>query len=398
MTATHGLRIMHLITDLDIGGAETMLARLVAAMDRQRFDNVVVSMMTGGALRPVIEGEGIRVTDLGMRRGMPNPMALLRLHRMLRGEQPDILQTWLYHADLIGSLARRSARTPVLAWNLRTSHLKLSRSTTLVVRVLARLAHLPDVVIFNSKAGQNVHTRMGYRPRRAEVIPNGIDVERFQPSGEARAQVRAELGLSASTLLIGLIARYDPAKDHANFFRAADILVKARRDVCFVLVGRSVDSKNAALEAAISEQHLDGRVCLLGERTDIPRLTAALDIATSSSSGEGFPTVVGEAMACGVPCVVTDVGDSRLIVDDTGRVVPVKDPNALARAWDGLVEIGVEGRAKLGAAARSRIERYYSLSTIVKRYENLYQELTSDVRPSESSGQHAARPKNTRIG
>lgn len=237
MTATHGLRIMHLITDLDIGGAETMLARLVAAMDRRRFDNVVVSMMTGGALRPIIEGEGVRVTDLGMRRGMPSPIALLRLHRLLRGEQPDILQTWLYHADLLGSLARRSARTPVLAWNLRTSHLKLSRSTALVVGVLARLAHLPDVVIFNSKAGQNVHTRMGYRPRRAEVIPNGIDVEKFQPSGEARAQVRAELGLSAGTLLIGLIARYDPAKDHANFLRAASMLVRTRRDIFFCFGG-----------------------------------------------------------------------------------------------------------------------------------------------------------------
>lgn len=391
MTVNRRLRIMHLITDLDIGGAETMLARLVATMDRQRFENVVVSMTTGGALRPTIERHGVKVIDLGMRRGTPNPLALLRLKRLLRTHSPNILQTWLYHADLLGSLARGWVRTPRLAWNLRTSDLEMSTRTALVVRVLAWLTHLPDVVIFNSETGQRVHRLKGYRPRRSEVIPNGIDLEKFRPSAEARTQVRAELGISSDALLVGLIARYDPAKDHANFLKAAGILTRTRHDAFFVLVGRGVDSENAPLVAAITHQGLDERVHLLGERTDIPRLTAALDIATSSSSGEGFPTVVGEAMACGVPCVVTDVGDSRLVIDDTGRAVPAKDPDALARAWDQLVEIGTEARANLGAAARSRIEKHYSLQRIVKRYENLYAGLASDVRSSESSAAQAGR-------
>lgn len=382
------VRIMHLITDLDIGGAEIMLSRLVTAMNRQRFENIVVSMMQGGNLRSVIKRDGVEVISLGMRRGVPNPIAVSRLRGLLRAAHPDILQTWLYHADLLGLLARRRAHRSRLVWNLRTSDLEMSNRTKLVVRVLARLSHMPDVVIFNSEAGQRVHERKGYVPRCQVVIPNGIDLEKFWPSTEARAQVRAEIGVSSDTLLIGLIARYDPAKDHGSFLRAASVLVRTRRDVFFVLVGRGVDSKNAELEAAISEQHLDGRICLLGERTDIPRLTAALDIATSSSSGEGFPTVVGEAMACAVPCVVTDVGDARSIVGDSGRVVRAKDPDALASAWRELLEIGAKGRADLGARARDRIQKHYSLSAVVRRYEALFEELAANAQQSRSHTRH----------
>ena len=352
-----------------------MLTRLVTTMDRERFESIVVSMTNGGALRPVIEQADVKVRSLSIGRGVPNPMALLRLRRLLRTTRPNILQTWLYHADLLGLLTRGWRRSPQLAWNLRGSDLDMSKLSTLVMRVLARLAHLPDVVMVNSQAGRRVHERMGYRPRRWEFIPNGFDLEEFRPDAAARTRLRADLGLSAHSLLIGLIARYDPMKDHANFLRGANILAKTHPDVSFVLVGRDVERENMALSDAITHLGLDRRVHMLGERVDIPALTAALDIATSSSFGEGFPNAIGEAMACAVPCVVTDVGDSRLIVDDTGRVVPAKNPYALANAWRELIEVGEEGRLSLGTAARHRIKKNYSLSAVIRRYEDLYEEL-----------------------
>lgn len=383
MNVDRRVRILHLITDLHIGGAENMVAKLVGAMDRERFENIVVSMTDGGALWPVIEQADVKVRSLNMRRGVPNPIAVLRLQRLLRTERPDILQTWLYHADLLGLLTRGRARIPRLAWNLRGSHLELSKFSALLVRALARLSHLPDVVIFNSQAGRRVHERMGYRPRRWEFIPNGVDLEEFRPNAEARTRLRADLGLCANALLIGLVARYDRMKDHANFLNAAGILAKTCTDASFALVGRGIDDTNDKLRVAIAANGLEGCVFLLGERRDVPEITAALDIATSSSSGEGFPNAVGEAMACGIPCVVTDVGDSRLIVDDTGRVVPAKDSRGLAAAWRDLIEIGAESRANLGSAARRRIRKHYNLSAIIRRYEDLYEELTEDAQPHQ---------------
>lgn len=374
--ANRPIRILHLITDLDIGGAENMLAKLVSAADRQRFENIVVSMTNGGALRAAIEQAGIRVATLGIGRGVPNPIALFRLQRLMRTLRPDILQTWLYHADLLGLLARGWRRRPRLVWNLRGTDLEMSMLSTLVLRVLARLSSVPDVVIHNSEAGRRVHARMGYRPRRWEPIPNGFDLDKFRPDPGARAKLRAELDLPVDCLLIGLVARYDPMKNHGNFLAAAQILTKSREDVYFVLVGRDVEPSNSALANAIADLDLGRKVRLLGQRMDVPAVTAALDIATlSSSPGEGFPTVVGEAMACAVPCVVTDVGDARAIVGDTGRVVPPKDPESLASAWQHLLEAGEEGRKSLGAAARERMEKHYTLSTVIRRYEDLYEQL-----------------------
>lgn len=376
MPANRRLRILHLITDLHIGGAENMLAKLVTAGDRQRFESMVVSMTDGGFFRSAIEQADVRVTSLGMRRGIPNPIALFRLQRLMRAARPDILQTWLYHADLLGLLTRGWRRTPRLAWNLRGSNVHMSKLSTFVVLALARLSYLPDVIVCNTETGSRIHAGMGYRPRRWEFIPNGFDLDEFHPDPEAGARLRAGLGLSADSLLVGLVARYDPMKDHANFLRAVGILAKTREDVHFVLIGRDVDPKNVVLSRTIAELDLDGRVHMLGERTDIPAVTAALDIATSSSAyGEGFPNAVGEAMACAVSCVVTDVGDSRVIVGDTGRVVPPNDPEALANAWRELLDAGTEGRRRLGAAARQRIEKRYSLPTVIRRYEDLYQQL-----------------------
>ncbi len=378
------IKIMHIITDLSTGGAERMLDKLLCRMDRSRFQNVVVSMTNLGTLGERIKSSGISVFTLGMRLGVPNPIGLGRLLRILRKERPHILQTWLYHADLLGLIAGKMARVSTIIWNLRCSDMDMryySKLSSLVINLLAKLSSFPEAVLVNSEAGQKFHRDLGYKPRRWVHIPNGFDLDCFQPDSNARATFRNELGVSDDIILIGLVARYDPMKDHETFLQAACLLLKNYAGVHFVLVGSGVDDSNKDLSASIVTLGKAKCFHLLGERKDIPHIMAALDIAAITSLTEGFSNVVGEAMASGVPCVVTDVGDLAMIVGDTGCVVPPKDPEALASAWRELIDIGTEARYKLGISARCRIEENFSLSHIISKYEIVYEEFASSGRP-----------------
>lgn len=378
-------KIVHLISDLDTGGAEMMLCKLVKSMDRTRFENVVVSMKDMGSLGEVISASGVRVYTLGMSRGFPKPSALWALVKILRKERPRILQTWLYHADLLGLAAGRTAGVPVILWNLRCSDVEMrnySPLSALVLKMLARLSSFPHGIITNSTTGKEMHEKLGYRCSRWELIPNGFETDRFQPRPGARARLRDELGLPEDSFLIGLVARYDPMKDHENFLRAADILMEQYQGgekIFFVLAGRGVDDSNQTLTRQIEKSGVKGRVHLLGERDDIPVVSAALDIMSSSSSyGEGFPNVIGEAMACGVPCVVTDVGDSAYVVGETGIVIPPRDYMALAGAWMRLLSMDEGERQSLGRAARERTVSLFSISGISRRYEKFYREISGN--------------------
>lgn len=369
------IRVLHVITGLDTGGAEVMLLKLVERSDRSRFSHRVVSMARPGAIGRQIDDTGVPVSTLEMDSGVPDPRGFARLMAITRRVAPDVIQTWLYHADLAGLAAGRAFRTPVV-WNLRSSSplTDLSKKTAMVVRACARLSRLPEVVVANSEAARTAHEGFGYRPRVWEIIPNGFDTDRFHPSRAARASVRQELGIELEATVIGLVARFDPIKDHHVFLTAAGMM-RAAANMHFLLVGSGVTAENGQLRVAIEEARLRDRVHLVGERQDIPRLTAALDVATNSSYGESFPNVIGEAMACEVPCVVTDVGDSARIVGETGRVVPPRDPLALASAWQELIDLGETGRQELGRKARERVESLYSLDSVVRQYEALYERL-----------------------
>jgi glycosyltransferase involved in cell wall biosynthesis len=372
------IKIVHLITGLQVGGAEIMLYKLLSRMDAERFHNIVVCMTDEGQVADWIRRLGIDVHALRMRRGRPSMGAVLRMVRLLWRERPAILQTWLYHADLLGLLTARLAGCPRIVWNIRSSNLEMyghKRLLRYTFRTCARLSSHPDAIIVNSVAGRRDHRRIGYHPRAWVLIPNGFDTERFRPDPRARC-LRSELGLSSDTFLIGLVARFDPLKDHATFLRAASIFHCCRPEVHFVLAGRDVDSGNPAIARLVEQGKLTGAVHLLGERRDVPRLTAGLDVATSCSVSEGFPNAVGEAMASAVPCVVTDVGDSALLVGDTGLVVPPGRPDQLAEAWMRMVELEPAARQRLGDAARQRILSTFGLDAISRRYQDLYKELS----------------------
>jgi glycosyltransferase involved in cell wall biosynthesis len=371
------IKIVHLITGLQVGGAEIMLYKLLSRMDAGRFRNIVVCMTEEGQVAEWIRKLGIEVHALRMRRGRPSLAAALRMVGLLRREHPAILQTWLYHADLLGLLTARLSGCPRVVWNIRSSNLEMYGRKWLLrctIRTCARLSRHPDTIVVNSVAGRRDHRRIGYHPRAWVLIPNGFDTERFRPDPAARC-LRSELGLSSDTFLIGLVARFDPLKDHATFLKAASLFHVCRPEVHFVLAGRDVTLGNPMLARRIEQGKLSGAVHLLGERRDVPRLTAGLDLATSCSVSEGFPNAVGEAMASAVPCVVTDVGDSALLVGDTGLVVPPSQPDKLAAAWARFVQLEPAQRQRLGDAARQRILSTFALDAIARRYQEFYEEL-----------------------
>ncbi len=371
------LKVVHLISGLEAGGAERSLTNLVAGLDRTRIRNVVISMTGRGCFGEIIERNGTPVHVLNMTRGVPSVSALLRLRALLRAERPDLLQTWLYHADFLGLVAKVFAPQLPLVWNLRCSNMALESYrplTRLVRRLLVAASRVPAAVIANSRAGADFHQRLGYAAQRWAVIPNGFDPALWRPDADARRAVRAELGIPDDTPVLGLVARVDPAKDHATFLRAAQRVHAALPACRLVLAGVDVPS----LAPAVAAHGLGAVTHLLGPRQDVPRLTVAFDVACLSSAfGEAFPNVLGEAMCCGVPCVTTDVGDAALILGDTGRVVPPGDPQALAAAALELLTMAPADRQALGAQARARMLDEYLLTATLSQYTALYEHLLS---------------------
>ena len=380
-----GLRkIFHIITSLDVGGAEAMLEKLVLGIDRSRFQSEVVALTALGTIGRRIAASGVNVRDLRMSPGRPDPRAFGRLARWIHRARPDVVQTWMYHADLVGGLAARVAYGAPVIWGIRGSFdpVKSKRHMIWTARACAALSTVvPREIVSCSTALAEAHVDLGYDARRIRVIPNGFDTSVYLPDAAARASVRAELRIAPDTPLVGHLARWDPQKDHAGFVEAALRVAQQHPNAHFVMCGTGIEAGNEAVLAPIRRSGAGERFHLLGRRDDTPRVTAALDVLVYSSIyGEGFPNVLGEAMACAVPCVTTDVGDSAMVVGDTGRVTPAHDPVALGSAIVAVLELGSEDRAALGRTARRRVEEHFALHRVVAMFESLYGEVTDGVR------------------
>lgn len=374
------IRITHLITGLDLGGAEMMLYKVLLQMKRDAFQAEVISMRDMGTLGEKITKLGIPVRTLNMRRGIPDPRALRRLVKILKRQPPDLIQSWMYHANLMGGIAAKLAGDIPIVWGIHHSNFdpkKSKRRTIWTMKAGALLSSfVPHEIICCGEVPKRVHIEMGYDAKKTVVIPNGFDLTKFQPDPLARIAIRQELHIPADAPLIGLTARFHPKKDHRTFVEAAGLLHRVNPEVYFVLCGHGISEENQELRGWIEDAGISRNCRLLGVREDMAKLTAALDIASSTSSyGEGFPIVLGEAMACGVPCVVTNVGDSPHLVGATGVVVAPNNPVELFKAWQYFLQLDPQTKLRLAREARCRIADNFSLPVIVGRYERVYERL-----------------------
>lgn len=369
------MKLVYVITGLNAGGAESFLASLSRHLTPDHSIEVI-SLSSPGQLAPQLEALGIPVTALGMRSGHFSLSGFGCLVKLLRRSKPDVVHTWMYHANLVGGLASRLARVPRLVWSIH--HSNLSRdvnkfSTLLVVRMGALLSHfVPDQIIYVAKIARQAHERRGYARAKAVVIPNGFDIVKFHADAALRADVRNEFGLDDATPLVGVVARFDIQKGHATFVKVAAHLRRLMPSVRFLLAGRDVDSKNPMLMRWLDAERLQDAVLLLGHRTDVNRLMAGLDVLLLPSVGEALPNVVGEAMATGIPCVATDVGDTAMLIDDTGLVSPPGDAVRLSELLAQVLAMPRAERQALGARARKRIQEHFQLNVVAKRYINSY--------------------------
>lgn len=376
---------MHLISTTEIGGAETQLDRLLARINSPSLRHCVVSLGGIGLVGQTIRGRGIPIYGLDINRGglsFSAARGIWKLWKLLRREQPLVLQTWMYHADLLGLFLAKLSRIPFVFWNIRCAEMEMQHYpilTRIILRILCWLSHVPDGVIVNSEAGHLAHSRMGYRPKVFEVIPNGFDLNHFRPDPFAKDWFVDEFDLPQDSIIVGHVARYDPMKDHKMFLSAAMKVRAKHPNVYFVFCGKGMDGHNQAMVQMIEQYGLQLSVRFLGLRQDIARVTAAFDIACSSSLGEGFSNTIGEAMASEVPCVVTDVGDSREIVGGAGVVVPARDSEAFAQALSELIACGHMTRKRLGRLGRARIADLFDIDRIAARYQDIYLACSSGV-------------------
>lgn len=373
------MRVLHCITNLGQGGAEAVLFRLIAASSNQE-DHVVVSLMEEAYYGPRLREMGVTVHALGFPKGRVTLKGLRKLRRLILETKPSIVQTWMYHADLVGGMVARLAGVRAVVWGIRNSLDALDQmsvSTRLAVRVCAWVSYwIPAAIACNSARAAEAHQRLGYSAEKFVVIPNGYDLVHFSPQPKARARIRAEWGVSSDEMLLGMVARWNPQKDHENLLAALAKLAQARLGFRCALVGTDMDWDNVNLTELVHRHGLKDRLILTGPRDDIPDVMNALDLHVLSSAGEAFPNTVAEAMACGVPCVVTDVGDAALIVGDTGWVVPPRNAEALSQGIElGLLALNSFGRDHLSFACRRRIEDQFGIGRMVGSYVKLWHQV-----------------------
>lgn len=373
------MKIIHIITGLSIGGAEQALYNLLKGGLAERFDNCVISLRDKGPMGLKISLLGVPVIALNMHAKKLPLAGLVKLIRIIREFSPDLIQGWMYHGNLIGSFSRVVAPgKPALVWNVRHSLSDLSQekiATRQVIRINRWFSFGADVILYNSHRSREQHEAFGFSKVGAKVIPNGIDTHLFSFSSKDRKYIRSKLGIPENACVVGHMARLHPMKDHAIFMQAAKSLSYRYQNLYFLLSGRDVSFDNIMLSQLLSSQ-VRHRFYFLGERNDVHKLMSAIDIfCLSSAWGEGFPNVLGEAMATSIPCVATDIGDSSLVVNKTGIIVPPCDVNALEEGIESLLTISSEDRISLGRSALERVEINYKLSKIVEKYASLYNEL-----------------------
>ena len=369
-------RVVLLARSMDVGGAETQLVALAIRLQRE-FSVSVVTFYSGGVLEAPLRDAGVPVHTVNKQGRWDLVRFVARLRAKLIDLAPQVIHSYLGPPNLMAAILRpRGSR---LVWGIRASDMDLRHydwTWSATFRAERLLSGVPDRIVANSDAGRRHVIQAGFRQDRLIVIPNGIDVDRFRPDHPGSSALRAEWLAGTAGPLVGVVARLDPMKDHETFLRAAAQFAAVAPSARFVIVGTGSDSYCMSLKERARALGLVGQLVWAGQRRDIPSVLGALDIVSLSSAfGEGFPNVVGEAMACSRLCAVTDVGDAAIVVGECGAVVPRRDPDALAAAWRRLMDLSPAHRSELGALARARVVNQFSVDAMVARTSAMYRKL-----------------------
>ena len=372
------MKILHIIIGLDIGGAEIMLKRLIESKPSEFPNIVVVSLTSLGVIGESLRTRGVHVHALGMTSAWHSPIVLWQLVRLTHQYQPDIVQTWMYHADFLGGLAARLAGHCAIVWGIRSTTISqgLFSFTFWLIRICAICSYIvPHRIICCAKSAKEAHINLGYATHKMTVIPNGFDFSVFDRHLNSRAKSRMELGYNVDDIVIGVIGRFNPLKDFHNFVIAASSLASKRGNVRFLMVGRNIEWSNYTLREWIESKGFVKNFQLVGEQSDVPFFLSAMDIFCLSSVSEAFPNVVVEAMAMGLPCVVTRAGDAADILGIDDFVVPVKDSTSLSSALLRMCDLNLEVRRRVGERGASKVRAKYRIENIRQKYEEVYAEI-----------------------
>jgi len=371
------VKVVHVITGLGDGGAEAVMARL--CMHNSGFEHVVISLQGEGKYGKVLEEFGIKLHFLNLGSNPKSYLNLLKLPNLLKQEKPDIVQTWMYHADLFGGLAAKWVGVRRIAWGIRHSTLdrESTKLSTIGIAYLCALLsrRIPHVIICCANKALQSHVDIGYDPTRMVIIKNGYDLSRFYPDLSQRLAMRKALSIGKTVFVLGNVSRFDRNKDHNNLLKALSILRRANLDFICLLVGSDVVKENNILYQSIADLDLKENIMLLGPRNDIPAIMNSLDAHVLSSRSEGFPNVVAEAMACGIVCISTDVGDASEIVDSPESICAPEDPYALA---DAVLKVAGEWRKggkmwqQRKKSCSSKIKAKFDLASMVEAYERAW--------------------------
>jgi glycosyltransferase involved in cell wall biosynthesis len=366
-------RVLHLLPGLAVGGTEMALLRLVSST--HDIEHLVVTLTSHDTLKSDFEHLGVKVESLMMTRSPLTWIRVFGLRKIVREFVPDVVQSWLYAGDLALIFAGIKKSTSSI-WNIRQSETRLIRGQ-FHIYVMQRIAGLvsnwlPDQIVYCGEKARATHESIGYSDKNAVVIPNGIDVEKYRSDKDAFTEIRQELGLADDVFVFGLIGRYDPLKNQQLLLDSFSQLMTQRDSVFLILAGRNVDDNNDELVKLVQLHGLQDSVQLLGARTDISRVLAALDCHVLTSTSEGWPNVLAEAMACEVFCITTPVGDAPTILNDCGTVLNDYRAETLAVAMLNAVDADGAFRKSAGNRARQRVKEEFSLRRFGERYQQLY--------------------------
>lgn len=373
-------KIVHVIMSLNIGGAELMLKRLVLhSHQKEQFEHIVITLTDLGVMGPELQNRGIMVHTLGMKSLSTVPLIFLKLQRLLKKIQPDVVQTWMYHSDLLGGLAAKSLGVKKVIWGIRTTDVSQgpSKLTVHLSKLCAKLSYyIPNAIVCAAHVSKDYHVNIGYDESKMNVIPNGFDIEALSATDEDGLEIRQQNNLSVEDIVIGSVGRFNPVKNQKLFVDVAAILTKEYPDLKFMIVGRDNTVGNNELMSWINDYDIADSFRLLGQRDDIPKCLKAMNIFCLHSKTEGFPNVLVEAMAIGLPCISTNVGDSKLILQNLGISVPPGNARALANGISKIIKNLLKDENELEILkirSKTYINEKFSMDKVYSLYLDLWQ-------------------------